>query len=329
MKLLKLALYTGLTAFTVSKVVRYRRRMNFAGRNVLITGGSRGLGLAIAREFANQGARLALLARDPNELEQARSLLYPADVRTYPCDITDTALLRDTYAQARADLGDIDVIVNNAGSLTVAPESAMTDGDFDLSLRTNYLAPLALIRIALPFMRQRRQGRIINIASIGGKQPIPHMSAYAASKHALVGLSESLRAELVPHNIYVLTVCPGFLDNGAPLSVTYKGHPKQEYRWFADAAQSKAAADPADIARRIVQSARDGDAALTYPTLAHLQQSLHNLAPGISQELITLLSRNVLPDDQSPTRTPTKGTRLAQTEEADQMAIANTHGLRA
>lgn len=328
MKFLKLLLLSGLAAATATHVVRRRRHLSPRGRLVLITGGSRGLGLAIAREFALKGARLVLLARDEEELTRARQLLSPAEVYTYVCDVTDTAQVDDVLSNIRYELGEISFLVNNAGAMTTGPESAMNAGDYQLAMDTNFHAPLHFIRTLVPFMKRIGEGRIINIASLGGLTPEPHGAPYAASKHALVGLSESLRTELVDFNIYITTVCPGFIDDGAPLHVLFKGRTDEEYAWFTKAVTSPSAANPVTLARKIVAAASQGEPMLIYPFSAYCMAAFHNLFPGLSTEIATLLERRLLPADDRNDG-PTRGSRLASADpaQAESFARANAQGV--
>ena len=141
----------------------------------------------------------------------------------FPCDLRDRDQVRKLFRQVRERLGPIDVLINNAGVIEVGPAETMTLEDYQDAMATNFWAPLYAILEALPEMRQRRQGRIVNIASVGGKVSVPHLLPYCASKFALVGLSEGLRAELAKDGVVVTTVCPGLMRTGSPRNATFKG----------------------------------------------------------------------------------------------------------
>ena len=175
---------------------------------VLITGGSRGLGLVLARELAREGARLAICARSAADLERARADLAArgAQVMAVPCDVTDRAQVNEMVALVRERFGPVEVLVNNAGIIQVGPIEVMTLADYEEAMRTHFWGPLYTTLAVLPDMRRRRDGRVVNISSIGGKISVPHLVPYSASKFALVGLSEGLRAELRTDNIFVTTV---------------------------------------------------------------------------------------------------------------------------
>ena len=200
---LKIAAIAG-GALLVKSTIYRLREYDLKNKTVLITGGSRGLGLVLAREFAREGARLVLCARDEQELEYARLDLNElgAEVMTVTCDVRN----KDDVARMIATVGDVDVLVNNAGVIQVGPIEVMTHEDFELAMKAHFWGPLNTIMAVLPSMRARGSGRIVNISSIGGKVSVPHLVPYNASKFALVGLSKGLRAELKKDGIVVTTI---------------------------------------------------------------------------------------------------------------------------
>jgi len=202
MNLIKQLAISGALAYGGVALARYTVRKSRAfpwrEQRVLITGGSRGLGLVIARQLAAQGARLAIIARSSDDLETARQELDSrgADVLTQPCDVRESSQVRYAIENFTTELGGIDVVFNVAGIIEVGPFDSMATEAFDNSMRTNCWGALHIIKAVLPGMRERGHGRIVNVASMGGKRAVPHMLPYAASKFALVGLSNGLRAEL-------------------------------------------------------------------------------------------------------------------------------------
>jgi len=187
---------------------RSRRNFDFKDKVVLITGGSRGLGLVLAREFASQGARIAICARDGAELATAKEDLESrgAEVFDALCDVRGPDEINQLVGDVCMRFGQIDVLVNNAGIIQVGPLETQTEKDFEDALDIHFWAPYHMIQTVLPMMRGAGSGRIINIASIGGKLAVPHLAPYCASKFALVGLSSALRVELAKENIFVTTV---------------------------------------------------------------------------------------------------------------------------
>src|SRR5512138_582830 len=151
-------------------LARSRRRFELHGRTALVTGGSRGLGLVLARELLRAGARVAICARDPDELSLAQADLQGngARVLAIPCDVTDRSQVERMVATVRAELGPVDVLVNNAGTIQVGPADEMTPGDYEQALRVHFWGPFHTTLAVVPDMRRRRSGRIVNIASVGG-----------------------------------------------------------------------------------------------------------------------------------------------------------------
>ena len=207
---LKMAMI-GAGAVALAKFVwRKMTEYDLRDKTVLVTGGSRGLGLVLAREFARNGAQVAICARDEEELEKARVDLLErgADVMTVQCDVTKNEEVENMVNRVHERFGKIDVLVNNAGTIQVGPLEVMNRKDFKKAMKAHFWGPLNTILAVLPEMRERQDGRIVNISSIGGKIAVPHLVPYSASKFALVGLSKGLRAELRKDGIVVTTVCP-------------------------------------------------------------------------------------------------------------------------
>src|ERR1700759_3264096 len=219
----------------------YRRHMDrVRGKVVLITGGSRGLGLALAEEFGRRGAKLALTARKPEELERARVLLTKRgaaksvqDIFIFPSDLREEKHAEEVIEQVTKHSGQIDILVNNAGIITVGPVENQSAEDFRNVMATNFFSGLYCTLAVLPQMLARRAGAIVNIASLGGKVAVPHMLPYTASKFAVVGFSEGLNAELKAKGIRVTTVCPGLMRTGSHLNALFSGDAEREDRWFS------------------------------------------------------------------------------------------------
>lgn len=273
------------------------RAFSFRGKVVLITGGSRGLGLVISRELADEGARLALCARDAEELERARGELTArgAEVLTVPCDVTDRAQVDSLVEAVRARYGQVDVLINNAGKIQVGPLEVQTLEDFEDAMRIHFWAPLYTTLAVLPGMRERREGRIVNISSIGGKISVPHLLPYCASKFALVGLSEGLRAELAKDGIVVTTVCPGLMRTGSPKAAQFKGQNEAEYAWFALADSLPGTSIGAETAaRQILAACKHGEAEAVLSVPAQAMVLFHGMFPGLTADLLGAVNR-VLP----------------------------------
>jgi NAD(P)-dependent dehydrogenase (short-subunit alcohol dehydrogenase family) len=268
-------------------------RYSLRGRVALITGGSRGLGLELARELACQGARVAVCSRDPAELERARADLagrgYP--LWAFVCDLNDGSNIERLFQNVQAELGSIDVLINNAGIIQVGPMEEMTLEDYERAMATHFWAPLRAILLAVPEMRKRGGGRIVNVSSIGGLVAVPHLLPYGASKFALTGLSEGLRAELARYGIRVTTVCPGLLRTGSPRNAEFKGKHRQEYAWFALGATPLSSMNSRRAARRIVRALRTGEAHVVLTWQAKLLALAHAVSPGLVARMFGVVDR--------------------------------------
>ena len=176
-----------------------------AGLQAIVTGGAKGIGLAIARRLAADGAEIALIGRDAVALASAAREL---GARQAVADVTDDRALRD----ALDTLGPCDILVNNAGAAISRPFMKHTIDDFRAMMGVNLLSAVTACQAVLPAMRERRFGRVVNIASTAGLKGYAYVTAYVAAKHALVGFTRALALETVKDGITVNAVCPGFTD---------------------------------------------------------------------------------------------------------------------
>ncbi len=306
-KLAKFAL-TGTIIAAAIRIVRERRRMEFAGKTVLISGASRGLGLELARAFAEEGANLVLLARDQANLTRTAMELQNqgTNVMTFSCDVSQRSQVREVIANVLAKAGRIDVLINNAGIIQVGPLENMDVRDYENTMGVHFWGPLYLMEEILPHMKSFGAGRIVNIASIGGKVAVPHLLPYAASKFALVGLSEGMRAELLKDGIYVTTVCPGLMRTGSHLHAFFKGQHKKEYALFAIANASPLLSTASTrAARAILEACRYGKAEITITPQARLLRLAHGLFPTLVAETFGLMTR-LLPRPREGMGNPSK-----------------------
>ena len=295
--LIKLAGAAGAIMFARSIYQRFNA-YSFKGKSVLITGGSRGLGLVLARQFAKEGAQLTICARSEEELARAREDVQRigADVIALQCDITNNDEVEQMAREVMDRFGKIDVLINNAGVIQVGPLEVMTFADFDQAMKSHFWGPLQTTLAVLPGMRRRREGRIVNISSIGGKISVPHLVPYSASKFALVGLSEGLRAELRKDGILVTTVCPGLMRTGSPRNAEFKGRHREEYAWFSISDALPLTSISAErAARQIVEACRRGDAELVISIQAKLAVLFHGIFPGLTADLLGVVNE-LLPE---------------------------------
>jgi NAD(P)-dependent dehydrogenase (short-subunit alcohol dehydrogenase family) len=286
-----------LGASLVARRLRRLRALDLANRVVLITGGSRGLGLLMAREVGRLGAHVVIAARDEAELLRAQRDLQAHEIHA-SIVVADVATEEQAQRMIRHVIdqhGHLDVLINNAGVIMVGPIDHMTVADFEEAMATHFWGPLHTMLAAIPHMRQRGGGRIVNISSIGGKIGVPHLAPYCASKFALTGVSTSLRAELARYGILVTTVSPGLMRTGSPFNAWFKGRHRAEFAWFAIAdSLPLLSIDGRRAAAQIVDAMRHGNAELVVSLPARLAVAAEALAPNVVARAVTLVNR-VLP----------------------------------
>lgn len=314
-------------------LARLRRNPQFfAGKVVVLSGGSRGLGLVLARQLFAEGASVALLARDAGELARAAAGLAAGNgtggIFTHPCDLTQPEQIKEAVAAVAARFGRIDVLFNVAGMISVGPLEHLRLEDFEESMRLHFAGHLHMIWAALPHLRKRRDARIVNIASIGGKIAIPHLATYSASKFALVGLSDALRTELAREGIKVSTVCPGLLRTGSQVHAQFKGQHNKEFDWFAtsDNFPLAGSVSAGDAAYQIIEAGRTGRPSLTFPLSARAMEIGAVLFPNLTARALVLANRFLLPspDAEAPaadTNVPGRESRSMETTPAWKTSI--------
>jgi NAD(P)-dependent dehydrogenase (short-subunit alcohol dehydrogenase family) len=292
-------------AVAARRALRPARRDDLYGNVALITGSSRGLGLAIARELAREGCSIVLTARDAAELERARSDVQSvgAEVLVVPCDVTRRDEVRHLIAAATDRFGRIDILVNNAGAITAGPLEAASIEDFERAMDVMFWGTLYPTFEVLPHMRARRAGHVVNVTSIGGKVSVPHLLPYSSAKFAAIGFSEGLHAAEAANGIRVLTVVPGLMRTGSHVNAEFKGQQRKEFAWFSLAASLPATSIAADAAaRRIVAAIRSGESEIVLTWQASIAARVAGVMPGTTAEVLSLVNR-VLPGSDGATST--------------------------
>lgn len=284
---------TGL-ALGTREFMRRRRRMDFRDRVVVITGGSRGLGLELARLLANEGARLALLARNEPELEMARQEMIHrgADTIAITCDVGDRTQMENAIDQVVHHFGRIDALINNAGIIQVGPLDHLKIEDYENAMAVHFWGPLYAMMKVIPIMRQQGGGRIVNISSIGGRVAVPHLAAYDSSKFALIGLSDAFRAELARENIQVSTVAPGLMRTGSFYHGNFKGQNEKEFAWFSLMSTTPATAmHSSRAAKHVLEVLRYGIPKRTLTFQAQILGALEELMPNATAWIMKQANR--------------------------------------
>jgi short-subunit dehydrogenase len=246
----------------------------------------------MARQLRTEGARLALFARNREELMRAKEQLDGGSVLAITCDVSDRAQVQQAIDIVFQHFGRIDVLINNAGIIQVGPIEHMTYADYHQAMNVHFWGALHCTEAVLPHMRRRRSGRIVNIASIGGLMSVPHLAPYSASKFALVGYSDAIRAEVAKDGIRVTTVCPGLMRTGSAVNALMKGNHEAEFAWFATLSSLPILSiDARRAARKIIDAARRGVPHLTITPQARLAAMLDRLMPNTFAKAMVLANR--------------------------------------
>jgi len=268
------------------------------GEVALITGASRGLGLLLARELARHSCPLIICARDQGELDRAAGQLRTAgaEVTAIACDVTDEGSARLLVDAALERYGRLDIVISNAGIIQVGPVQASDVAHYETALNTMALAPVRLALTALPVMRGQGHGRIVTIASIGGKLSVPHLLPYSTAKFAAVGFSEGLRAELGSGPVTVTTVVPGLMRTGSHEQARFTGQAGKEFTWFAlGASLPLLSMDAERAARQIIGAVRRRQAEIILTPAGQLVSRLAGIAPGLTGQVLHLTQQLALP----------------------------------
>jgi NAD(P)-dependent dehydrogenase (short-subunit alcohol dehydrogenase family) len=264
---------------------------------------------------------VAICARHERELEHVREEFSEQGkhVLAVTCDVGVRAEVGRMVQTVREQLGPIDILVNNAGAIVVGPAENQDLETFEDTMQTNFWGPFYAISAVVDQMKNRRHGRIVNIASIGGKVAFPHLLPYTASKFALVGYSEGLRAELAKYNVFVTTVCPGLMRTGSPPNADFIGQPEKEYAWFAISDSLPIATIGAvRAARKIINACVHGDAEIHLGITAKLGAIAQGCAPGVTADMLSVVNR--LMPEALPGRPARKKGAQAESRATDSVA---------
>ncbi len=190
--------------------------IKLTGRKALITGGSKGIGLAIARTFAESGADVAIMARGQAALDEAAAAIgarQGQQVVALSCDVRRADEIAAGFVRVTAALGHVDILVNNAGTSQAHPFEAVTDADWQDDIDLKLFAAIRLIRLAWPGMKERKWGRIINVLNVGAKAPRPASVPTSVTRAAGMALTKALAGEGAPHGILVNGLLVGFIES--------------------------------------------------------------------------------------------------------------------
>ncbi|HSE83621.1 MAG TPA: SDR family NAD(P)-dependent oxidoreductase [Thermodesulfobacteriota bacterium] len=321
----------GLTILA-GKLIQHLREVKLNGQAVLVTGGSKGLGLLLAREFAQEGCRIAICARDERELGQAQNDLsmYGKEILAIKCDVSDRLQVDHLIEETMNHFGGIDVLVNNAGIIQVGPVETMTLEDFEKALDVMFWGVLYPTLAVLPQMLRRKSGRIVNITSIGGKVSVPHLIPYCCAKFAAVALSEGLRSELCKKGVKVTTIVPGLMRTGSYFNALFKGKQEKEFTWFSlGSSLPFISMDAERAARQIVSAVKRGESERILSVPANLLAEFHGIFPGITSDILGLINRIMLPEADGIKDTATPGLEVYKRIQSSLLSALTTLGLSA
>jgi short-subunit dehydrogenase len=300
----------GAGAFLIANsIYKSLNRYDLRGKVVLVTGGSRGLGLVLAKHLAAKGARLAICARTPEQLGEAHVELEAlgAEVISMTVDVTDERQVKAMIIDILEHYGRLDVLINNAGIVQVGPQENMGVNEYEQAMKSNFWSALYTMLTVIPYFKEQGGGKIINITSIGGKIAVPHLLPYTASKFALVGLSEGMHAELKKDNIVVTTVVPNLMRTGSPRNIDVKGDHEAEYAWFKVADSSPLLSQSAETAaKEIVDAIEEGQSEAILSATAKVATILQGFAPGWMNMIMTIANK-LLPDTVAAGNATKKG----------------------
>jgi short-subunit dehydrogenase len=319
----------GVAALICNKFRRHSRLGE--GQVAIITGGSSGLGLALAHRFGRAGLKLVLAARSRNDLEEAkknllsaRSLSNELDIVLVACDLSDQERAASLIHIAIETFGRLDILINNAGIIEVGPMEDQPLQAYECAMAVNFFAALYTSYAALPIFLKRRSGAIVNISSIGGKVAVPHLLPYVASKFALTGFSEGMHAELRHKGVQVTTVCPGLMRTGGETHAHFRGQVEKEKAWFQTSARTPLlAASATYVAEQIFAAVDAGRAELTITPQAWLAARFAGVAPETTQFISSLVNAYLLPQSSRPMVGNPQAAQPARASMVDSFGVAS------
>jgi short-subunit dehydrogenase len=254
---------------------------------VIVTGASKGIGRATARQFARTGARVALVARSVALLDEVRKEIEEAggEALAVPADVRNEDQLRSVVERTLAEWGRIDVLVNNAGVAYLGALGDLGTDELREIVDVNLVGTLLCIRAVLPHFMANRRGHIVNVSSVVGKRGVARQAVYSASKAAILGLSEALRSELAPHGITVTSFCPSSTETEMNRSIRGNDHPLKQF------IRKAFMYTPEAVARRVVESARRRRREVVLSVPAKAVVLANRIAPATLEWVLTRLER--------------------------------------
>ena len=250
--------------------------MELSGKVAVITGGSMGIGEAIAKLFVEQGASVVLLSRDSSRAEEARSRIgFPERTAAFACDVRHSEEIDRVISLTLHHFKGIDIWINNAGHGLLDSVSQMEMAACHDMFETNFFGAVSAMQKVIPIMQQQGGGAIINISSVAGHIPLPFHAAYSATKFALNALGKGARVELKKDGIHILTVCPGYVQTAFSQNAV-QGNDLKKVR-----PNSVKGISAERVARATLQGYLKGKREVIVPWTMHIPMKLYQLFPGL------------------------------------------------
>ena len=262
---------------------------DYTGRTALISGASSGIGAELARQVARRGARVALVARRRERLDQLSREISGAGGQSsiHVCDVANRTEVEATHRAVQEKWGGVDLLINNAGSNHHALFKDLDVGEIERMTQTNYLGPVYWMKSVLPSMQERGRGWIINMSSLAGLIPQPDEAAYSATKFAVAGLSEGLSYELEPLGIHVMTVYPALVRTEMFTPEVLARMPAGAERSFVE---------PPEFCRQVLHALARGRFEVTVPRYVGIAYAVRALLPGFHRRMTKRIRLPKLPD---------------------------------
>lgn len=263
---------------------------------VLITGGSKGLGLVLAEYLIKENCRIAICARDEHELGMARRHLleHGGEVFTFVCDVSDKAQVESLISAVIEHYGCLDIVVNNAGIISVGPMESFDFKHYESSMEIMYWGMANTTLSVVPYFKTRKEGHIVNVTSVGGKVSIPHLLPYSAAKFAAEGFSEGSASELLKDNIHVTTIVPGLMRTGSYINAIFQEGNKREFKLFSFMSSAPLLTVSAEkAARRIVQAMKEKRTLKIIGLPAKLLIEMNHFFPRTMTKIFSLVSKTI------------------------------------
>lgn len=279
----------------MGRMGKWRKHMkSLKEKVVVITGGSTGLGLALARRLAHEGCILALCARSEEDLEHTKIEFISRGFKVFTsvCDVSRAEEVEALVESVLARFGRIDILINNAGIMTVGACESFELEELESCMDIMYWGIVHTTRAVLPHFKAVGQGHIVNVTSIGGMVAIPQMSPYVAAKFAATGYSMALAAELQKDKITVTTIVPGLMRTGSFINAFFQKNNRKEFKLFSLMSTAPVITISAEKSvREIMRAIRSKKKLKVLGVPAKVIRQLYHFSPGIMISLFGFLNR--------------------------------------